>query len=592
MPALAAAIWSWTAIIALASCVRFAREPVVWIAAIALAVLIASGHVALLLAALLSLFFLSLWLERAERDAFFGTLLTLCGLQMVAASLAYAFSFEQQLTPGFGTRASGVLGSPNTLYPLAVLAFCGFGAAWSLASSPQVRAGMGAGAALAFAVTILTFSRSGWVGMAAAIGLLTFLVSTQGLRASSQSPREQPLGNAPSALLPLAIGLILLLILGAAVVRTHGLIATPSNDLSAATRWSYWQEATRLCKGNLWLGLGPSGFARYSNLEPAPSDPKNLFLQIAVQTGLVGLLLAMALGIGIARAAWRVEKNANVSWSDHAIARAYLLSLAAMLAAGLFDTPVFALPDRIPSTLITLLLAGMTCRIGHSLAFYELAEPCEATAPGVSPVSAPMRQTSANARRVVIALWCGVLLLMGGIGAWGYKRAFGDSWSGRCILVIDGDTVLVQRGERVATVRLWGIDAPENAQPYGSLARRFAAERAQGQTVKVEVKGYDRYGRTLGYVWLPSGRVLNEELLKNGLAWWYQYFNPHQSDLAALEAAARQHKTGLWLASSPVAPWDFRRSSREARTNSVFAGQQSAAISSGKKPSPGTSDEP
>ena len=58
---------------------------------------------------------------------------------------------------------------------------------------------------------------------------------------------------------------------------------------------------------------------------------------------------------------------------------------------------------------------------------------------------------------------------------------------------------------------------------------------------------------------LPNGRVLNEELLKNGLAWWYQYFNPHQHDLAAYQSAAQQRKIGLWSAAQPEAPWDFRR---------------------------------
>ena len=572
-PALAVAVWSFTVFIALASCIRFWREPMVWIAVATLTILTVSGHVSLLLVVLCSLFFLALWLEHAERGVFFGALSILCGLQMVAALLAYAFGFEQQLTPGFGTRASGVLASPNTLYPLAVIALCGFSAICSLAPSAKIRAATALGAALAFVVAILTFSRSGWIGMAAAIGVLAILLSSGHSRenAPKQAAHKNPSAGSRSALVPLAMGLILLLLMGAAVVRTQGMIATPSNDLSAATRWSYWQEAARLWGENPWFGLGPSGFARYGVLEPAPADPKNLFLQVGVQSGLVGLVLAAAFAALVARAAWRIEKHERSSWGDKAIARACLLSLTAMLAAGLFDTPIFALPDRIPSTLLMLLLAAMICRIASSLRFYDdLDERAETVSAGDLPLRAPVsvQHDSAKARRIGIAAWCGVVLLVVSVGVFGYQRAFGGSWSGRCVLVIDGDTLLVQHGERLETVRLWGIDAPENAQPFGAQAQRFAAERAQNQEVTVEVKGHDRYKRTLGTVVLPNRRVLNEELLKNGLAWWYQYFNPHQHDLEAYETKARQSKIGLWSVPEPKAPWDYRRSHRKPITNS------------------------
>ena len=542
----------------------------VWIVVATLITLTASGHASLLLVMLCSPFFLALWLERAERGVFFGALSILCGLQMGAALLAYAFGFEQQLTPGFGTRASGVLASPNTLYPLAVITLCGFSAICSLAPSAKIRAATALGAALAFVVAILTFSRSGWIGMAAAIGVLAILLSSGHSRenAPKQAAHKNPSAGSRSALVPLAMGLILLLLMGAAVVRTQGMIATPSNDLSAATRWSYWQEAARLWGENPWFGLGPSGFARYSVLEPAPADPKNLFLQVGVQSGLVGLVLAAAFAALVARAAWRIEKHERSNWGDKAIARACLLSLTATLAAGLFDTPIFALPDRIPSTLLILLLAAMTCRAASSLVFY--GEPDEQATIVVDevPASAPVQQGDAKARRIGIAVWCGVSLLVASVGVFGYQRAFGASWSGRCVMVIDGDTLLVQRGEQLETVRLWGIDAPETEQPYGAQAQRFAAERAQNQQVTVEVKGYDRYKRTLGTVSLPNRRVLNEELLKNGLAWWYQYFNPHQHDLEAYETKARQSKIGLWSVPEPKAPWDYRRSHRKPITNS------------------------
>ncbi len=54
--------------------------------------------------------------------------------------------------------------------------------------------------------------------------------------------------------------------------------------------------------------------------------------------------------------------------------------------------------------------------------------------------------------------------------------------------------------------------------------------------------GQDRYGRTLGYIFLEDGTNLNEELLKAGLAWHFIKYNksPH---LAQLESDARENRS-------------------------------------------------
>lgn len=69
--------------------------------------------------------------------------------------------------------------------------------------------------------------------------------------------------------------------------------------------------------------------------------------------------------------------------------------------------------------------------------------------------------------------------------------------------------------------------------------------------------GEDRYGRTLGFIFVGDVNV-NKELLKNGLAWHYKYFND-DADLDLLERQARVKKIGIWSESNPDAPWDYRR---------------------------------
>ena len=75
---------------------------------------------------------------------------------------------------------------------------------------------------------------------------------------------------------------------------------------------------------------------------------------------------------------------------------------------------------------------------------------------------------------------------------------------------------------RAEKIRLNGIDAPEKGQPFTNGAKQFVSELAFDREVRVETKGQDRYGRTIGDVFLPDGRNLNQEIVKAGLAWWFR----------------------------------------------------------------------
>ncbi len=68
----------------------------------------------------------------------------------------------------------------------------------------------------------------------------------------------------------------------------------------------------------------------------------------------------------------------------------------------------------------------------------------------------------------------------------------------------------------------------------------------------------DRYGRTIGEVSLPDGRVLNRELVKAGFAWWYRRYAPEDVRLEQLENEAREAGRGLWADAEPVPPWEWR----------------------------------
>jgi endonuclease YncB( thermonuclease family) len=132
-----------------------------------------------------------------------------------------------------------------------------------------------------------------------------------------------------------------------------------------------------------------------------------------------------------------------------------------------------------------------------------------------------------------------------------------DAWNGKVVAVLDGDTIEVLQDGRAVRIRLAGIDCPERRQDYGEKAKRFASEMVFGRVVEVQNKGMDRYGRLLAEVTI-DGKSLNQELVRNGLAWWYHKYSPNDTVLAALEGYARSEGANIWSRSDAVPPWEFR----------------------------------
>ena len=129
----------------------------------------------------------------------------------------------------------------------------------------------------------------------------------------------------------------------------------------------------------------------------------------------------------------------------------------------------------------------------------------------------------------------------------------------------DGDTIKAIWKGREVNVRFYGIDCPEKDQPYGMQAKKYVSEMIRGRDVEVEPTGQpDKYGRVLGLVYV-DGKLLNEALIINGLAWVYdRYCHKRVCDKwNRLERQARRADTGLWSASNPIPPWEWRHSSRE-----------------------------
>ena len=131
-------------------------------------------------------------------------------------------------------------------------------------------------------------------------------------------------------------------------------------------------------------------------------------------------------------------------------------------------------------------------------------------------------------------------------------------FKGKVVGITDGDTIEVMHLGKAEKIRLAGIDCPEKKQAFGTRAKQFTSDMVFGKVVNVNVETVDRYGRTIGEVFLTNGKNLNRELVKAGFAWWYQKYSNDET-LGKLEEEARRTKRGLWVDPHPIPPWEFRK---------------------------------
>jgi len=141
--------------------------------------------------------------------------------------------------------------------------------------------------------------------------------------------------------------------------------------------------------------------------------------------------------------------------------------------------------------------------------------------------------------------------------------------SGKVVSVHDGDTLTVVIDRRQMRVRLIDIDAPELRQPFGTRSRQSLSSLCFGKMASLDVRGHDRYNRTLARV-SCAGADANAEQVRRGYAWTFVRYARPDSPLFSLEKEARTAHRGLWQDPYPVAPWDWRRSVRESSRASYF----------------------
>ncbi len=126
----------------------------------------------------------------------------------------------------------------------------------------------------------------------------------------------------------------------------------------------------------------------------------------------------------------------------------------------------------------------------------------------------------------------------------------------------DGDTITVDMNGKNERVRMIGVDTPETQDPrkpvqcFGQAASEFTKQLIGNQSVRLEAdplnSNRDRYNRLLRHVYLPDGRLVQAEIIKNGYGFAYTSFPFTKSEeFRNLQKQAREQNRGLWSECSP-----------------------------------------
>lgn len=115
--------------------------------------------------------------------------------------------------------------------------------------------------------------------------------------------------------------------------------------------------------------------------------------------------------------------------------------------------------------------------------------------------------------------------------------------TGKVTRIIDGDTLQLENNQKI---RLKGINTMETGDIYSDLAKNFLQEEVLRKEIKIINHGTDKYGRTLGTIFLQNENI-NKKILSNGLATLYYYeTDTYYEEMQKAEEFARLNNLGIW----------------------------------------------
>lgn len=297
------------------------------------------------------------------RLAFIDAMLWASGLVSFLTFLEIAFWYlswyglggSAHPLPPFTYRVTSWLGHANLYASMIVgLAPLALARAWQ-SRRVVTRLMVGLWAVLALVDLVYASSRGGWLVLFASLALFALLlIAAAG--SGLQSIRKF-LKTRKAAAITVAAGVLLgLVAIGSVAFRQF---TNPTHGALLSSRNEYWPAAWQMITAAPILGSGPDTYYRFwlqDNPGLAPNiatNPLNIYLEVASETGLVGLAMFLLL---IAAAAWKIIGAFRNSAAGE---RLWLAAISAGLAGILAHAVTEITPFLFPVVLFFILLMAL-----------------------------------------------------------------------------------------------------------------------------------------------------------------------------------------------------------------------------------------
>ena len=152
-----------------------------------------------------------------------------------------------------------------------------------------------------------------------------------------------------------------------------------------------------------------------------------------------------------------------------------------------------------------------------------------------------------------------------------FSVSHAEPMAGTIVDIADGDTLAVFSKGVIHRVRLAGVRAPKNGQPYEARSRENLVKIAHRKDATLECFGVGRDQHEICKVQVrplscpACGHTLDVSLAQivSGAAWWDRKYASEQSTqdrgrYESEETEARLRHRGLWSLPNPIPPWEWR----------------------------------
>jgi endonuclease YncB( thermonuclease family) len=165
-----------------------------------------------------------------------------------------------------------------------------------------------------------------------------------------------------------------------------------------------------------------------------------------------------------------------------------------------------------------------------------------------------------KSRPLITLFLAGMLFYAGAPGFVSFSSAQSILWSAMVVGVQSGDTITIKHKGKRHKIKLYGIDAPEKKQDFGTKAKRFTYAQIFRKHVHILLMGESGGSQKLGIVSLENEDILNQKLVEAGLAWVDGPYCKLKmcNEWRLLMMNAKSRKIGLWSKPYPTPPWMFR----------------------------------